>query len=163
MPRPSLLAVAVALALAACAHAPARSGSRAFLVDHAAAAADPRGCARLVELGFVDVATGARAPATLCLATIPDAPDGTWFWIDGRFEAPLPDGTLVVDLRIRANDFDPEGRGRAMRVALWDGAVDPTRSTGAFHGRPGRLHGGGQLFFEAAGARAELVLLLRPR
>jgi hypothetical protein len=153
------LALLFLASLAAC--APAARPVRAFTVDHFAAAAEPRGCARLVVFQLHDVARDRRAPASLCLETIPDAPEGTWFWIDGRVEADLPDGRLVVAQRIRANDFDPEGTGRAMRVALWDGRVDPARSTGAFRGRAGRLHGGGKLYFDIEkGARAEVVLVL---
>jgi hypothetical protein len=97
----------------------------------------------------------------LCLRAIPDAPEGTWFWIEGLVEATLPEGKLVVEQRIRANDFDPEGTGRAMRVALWDGRVDGARSEGVYRGRGGRLYGGGKLFFDVEkGARAEVVLVL---
>ena len=156
-----------AILLAACAHRPAAAppaaptARAAFAVDSFRADEDPRGCARRVVFELEEVATGTRTPASLCLATIPDAPEGTWFWIEGLVEADLPAGKLVVEQRIRANDFDPEGAGRPMRVALWDGRVDGARSTGAYRGRDGRLRGGGKLFFDAeVGARAEVVLLL---
>jgi len=154
--------VVLVTVLSACAHQPpTRPGTaRAFTVGHFALG-EPAGCARKVVFELADVASGTRTPASLCLRAIPDAPEGTWFWIEGLVEAALPEGKLVVEQRIRANDFDPEGAGRAMRVALWDGKVDGARSEGVYRGRGGRLYGGGKLFFDVEkGARAEVVLVL---
>src|SRR5262249_41917444 len=82
------------------------------------------------------------------------------FWLEGPLEVALPDGTAVVDLRIRGSDVDPEQRGRAMRIAYWNGALDGERSTGAYHRRTGKLSGGGGLYFEKGGARTEILLSL---
>jgi hypothetical protein len=131
-------------------------------VESLAAAPDARGCARRVVFNASDAATGESAPSSLCVADVAQAdaaPEGAWFWLETVLDVELPDGKAVFAVRIRASDVDPDKRGRAMRVAYWNGRLDGASSTGVFRGRSGRLDGGGELFFDAPkGARAEIIL-----
>lgn len=149
---------------AACVHAAGGGVAverRGLEVGRVALTDDQAGCARRVGFDLVELDGGARAPATLCLAGLPDGPDGAWFWLDGTLTVAWPDGHAVFRHRIRAADVDPTGAGRPMRVALWRGTLDGAASDGRYAGARGSLRGGGVLVFDAPiQARPELVLAL---